>query len=459
VRKATASGYLHRFVLNNKKNKLTLQANPSLSVRKNIASTSAAEGRLSAGDIRIGNLHNGLRLVSNHVPYVHSVTLGIWINAGSREDPEGLEGIAHFVEHAIFKGTRKRDYVEIARCIETTGGYIDAWTTKEQTCLYVRCLKEHLPLAFDLLADLCCNPVFPDEELEKEKEVVLEEISSIEDSPEELIFEEFDLRSFPAHPLGTPILGTGSSVARISADDLRGFMRRFYIPERMLLTAVGNVDHDELLQLAEASFGGLSADPSDLPARQLFDLRAYVPFTATLKKSVCQAQLLQGTVVPRNDRHYWGLMVLNTMLSSGMSSILNLELREKRGLVYQAYASMAFLDELTTFNIYAGTDKGKTAKTLDTIAGLFTGSALRDPDPEEVESAKAKMLGSMIMGMEKMTRRMSVLAQDLFYFGSYLSPSEKALLIESVDITDVAAAAASLEVPALLSTLVYKPSR
>ena len=432
-------------------------------MRKNIASTSGtaleSSQRLSAGVIRTGVLPNGLRIISNLVPYVHSITLGIWVNAGSREDPGGREGLAHFIEHAIFKGTLRRDYVEIARCIEQTGGYIDAWTTKEQTCLYVRCLREHLPLAFDLLSDLICNPVFPPEELEKEKEVVLEEISSVNDTPEELIFEDFDLRSFPSHPLGTPILGTEESVRSITESDLRGFMHEHYVPEKLLITAVGNVDHDELESLAARYLGNLTGATAAAPSRNPFDLADYKPFTKTLKKSVCQAQILLGTVIARDDRRFWGLMVLNTMLSSGMSSILNLELREKRGLVYQAYSSIAFLDEITTFNIYAGTDKGKATKTLDTIAALFAGNTLREPDPEEIKAAKSKMLGSLIMGMEKMTRRMSHFAQDIFYMGHHESPSEKAALIDAVTAEDVVMASETLCVPSLLSTLIYKPSR
>ncbi|NTW51328.1 MAG: insulinase family protein [Chlorobiaceae bacterium] len=454
---------LRRFVLNNNKNKLTLHSNPSTSVRKNIASTSGdawnSEQRLSAGVIKTGTLPNGLRIISNLVPYVHSITLGIWINAGSREDPQGLEGLAHFIEHAVFKGTIRRDYVEIARCIEKTGGYIDAWTTKEQTCIYVRCLREHLPVAFDLLADLVCNPVFPPEEIVKEKEVVLEEISSVNDTPEELIFEDFDRRSFPAHPLGTAILGTEQSVGAITEENLRSFMREHYVPEKMLITAVGNIDHDELTSIASSCLGNLRQPSPGSPQRKLFDLSDYSPFKATLKKSVCQAQILIGTVFPRDDANFWGLMVLNTMLSSGMSSILNLELREKRGLVYQAYSSIAFLDEITTFNIYAGTDKGKTANTLDTIAALFSEGSLMEPDQAELKAAKAKMLGSLIMGMEKMTQRMSHFAQDIFYTGNYMSPAEKASLIEAVTSDDVAAAVVKLGIPTLLSTLVYKPSR
>lgn len=430
-------------------------------MRKNIASAPGDEGaspeRLSAGIIGSGSLDNGLRILSNHVPYVHSVTLGIWINAGSREDPEGREGLAHFIEHAIFKGTGRRDYIEIARCIEQTGGYLDAWTTKEQTCIYVRCLREHMELAFDLLADMVLDPSFPPEEMEKEKEVVLEEIAGISDTPEELIFEDFDLRAFPRHPLGTQILGTGESVEAITDADLRSFMREHYVPGKMLVTAIGNVVHGELEALAGRYFGALPPAPGDGGARRLFDPSAYRPFSATLKKSVCQSQILLGTVIPRDDRHYWGLMVLNTMLSSGMSSLLNLELREKRGLVYQAYSSLAFLDELTTFNIYAGTDRAKTSKALDTIAALFAGSSLRQPEPGEVDAAKSKMLGSLIMGMEKMTTRMSNFAQDIFYTGRHVTPEEKAALIGSVTPEEVAAASAMLRIPESLSTLVYKP--
>lgn len=432
-------------------------------MRKNIASAPEGAGLagepLSAGIVSSSTLPNGLRIVSNRVPYVHSVTLGVWIDAGSREDPPGLEGLAHFIEHAVFKGTGKRDYVEIARCIEETGGYIDAWTTKEQTCIYVRCLQEQLELAFDLLADLVCDPVFPADELAKEREVVLEEIAGVNDTPEELIFEDFDRRSFPGHPLATPILGTEESIARLTETELRGFMRRHYVPGKMVIAAVGNIGHEELVRSAESCFGHMAPAPEDAPGREMFDTAAYKPFKATLKKSVCQAQLLLGTVIPRDDRHYWGLMVLNTMLSSGMSSILNLELREKRGLVYQAYSSIAFLDDIATFNIYAGTDKGKAATTLETIAALFEGKSLREPDPSELAAAKAKMLGSMIMGMEKMTRRMSNLAQDLLYFGRIITPAEKARLIGSVDAAAVAAATGSLGIPSLLSTLVYRPSR
>lgn len=440
-----------------------MQSNPSASVSKNTEVQSGngwqSPDRLAAGMVETGTLPNGLRIITNHVPYVHSVTLGIWINAGSRDDPEGLEGLAHFIEHAVFKGTRQRNYVEIARCIEQTGGYIDAWTTKEQTCLYVRCLREHLRLALDLLADLVCNPVFPPGEIRKEKDVVLEEISSVNDTPEELIYEDFEHRSFPGHPLGTPILGSKASIGNMTDEAMRSFMKQRYVPENMLVTAVGSVEHRELNELAESCFSALKPSGEKRPGRKPFLPSMYIPFNRSLKKNVFQTQILLGTVIARNDRHFWSLMVLNTMLSSGMSSILNLELREKKGLVYQTYSTIAFLEEVTTFNIYAGTDRGKAEKTLETIAGLFCSRTVLNPDPAEIESAKSKMLGSLIMGMEKMTQRMSLLAQDLFYSGRYLSAAEKAGLIEAVTPGDIAEAAALLAEPSRLSSLMYKPLR
>lgn len=440
-----------------------MHSNPTVSVRKNIPSASHSiretQERLSSGLINTGTLANGLRVFSNHVPYVHSVTLGVWINAGSRDDPENLAGLAHFIEHAVFKGTVQRDYIEIARCIEETGGDIDAWTTKEQTCIYVRCLREHLHLAFDLLSDLVCNPVFPPEEIRKEKEVVLEEISSVNDTPEELIFDDFDQRSFPHHPLGTPILGSEESISAITIDDLQSFMRHHYVPEKMLITAVGNVDHAEVMDLAVHCLSSLGPAPHDSPARTVCRPEDYVPFTVSLKKKIYQSQILLGTVIPRHDPHFYSLMILNTMLSSGMSSMLNLELREKRGLVYTAYSSISFLDDITAFNIYAGTDSQKSALTLDTILEIVYGETLRNPVPADIEAAKSKMLGSLIMGMEKMTRRMSVAARDIFYSGRCISPAEKAAMIESVTAGDVAEAAAQLGIKHRLSTLVYKPRR
>jgi len=414
---------------------------------------------LSNGSVHQGVLPNGMRIVTDAVPYVKSVTLGILINAGSRDDPEHSPGLAHFIEHAVFKGTRRRSYIDIARNIEKNGGYLDAYTTKEQTCIYLRCLAEHLEPSFDLLSDLVSDPVFPPEEIEKEKEVVIEEISSVNDTPEELIFEEFDLRSFPLHPLGKPILGTEESVGNFTDDHLKTFMRQHYVPENMLITATGKVDHEKIMRLGERFLGPLREQSGERYTRQPFLPEHYTPFTLSLKKRVCQAQIVLGTAIARHDPLFYSLMVLNSMLGNGMSSILNLELREKRGLAYNVYSSVTFFDDLTALNIYAGTDSNKTRVTLELIRELLQSDALKNPDPEEVQAAKTKLLGSHIMGMEKMTRRMSQAASDLSYFGRYIEPEEKTASIESVTADDIAEAAMRMLHDAPFSTLVYKPGR
>ncbi len=404
-------------------------------------------------------LANGLKIVTDAVPYVQSITLGIQIDAGSRDDPEQDPGLAHFIEHALFKGTGRRSYLDIARNIEKNGGYLDAFTTKEQTCIYLRCLAEHIEPSFDLLSDLVCDPVFPPEEIDKEKEVVIEEISSVNDTPEELIFEEFDLRSFPVHPLGKPILGTEESVGNFTGDTLKNFMRQHYVPHKMLLTATGKVEHDEILRLGERFLGKLRESSGSQYVRQPFLPEHYTPFVLTLKKRVCQAQIVLGTAIARHDPLFYSLMVLNSMLGNGMSSLLNLELREKRGLAYNVYSSLTFYDDLTTLNIYAGTDSNKTKVTLELIKELLQSDSLKSPDREEVRAAKTKLLGSHIMGMEKMTRRMSQMASDISYFGRYIEPEEKTAAIEAVTTDDVAEAALQLLHNIPYSTLVYKPGR
>ncbi len=404
-------------------------------------------------------LANGLRIVTDPVPYVQSITLGIQIDAGSRDDPGESPGLAHFIEHAIFKGTKRRTYIDIAKNIEKNGGYLDAFTTKEQTCIYLRCLAEHLEPSFDLLSDLVCDPVFPPEEIEKEKEVVIEEISSVNDTPEELIFEEFDLRSFPRHPLGQPILGTEKSVENMTDYDLKNFMRQHYVPQKMLLTATGKVNHDEIMRLSERFIGNLREASGCEYVRQPFLAEHYTPFALTLKKRVCQAQIVLGTAIARHDPLFYSLMVLNSMLGNGMSSILNLELREKRGLAYNVYSSITFYDDLTTLNIYAGTDSNKTKVTMELIRELLQSDSMKNPDKEEVQAAKTKLLGAHIMGMEKMTRRMSQMASDISYFGRYIEPEEKIAAIEAVTCEDIAEAALHLLHDAPYSTMIYKPKK
>ncbi len=412
---------------------------------------------LSTGPFLENRLSNGLRVFSNHVPHVNSVTAGIWINTGSREDPVGMAGLSHFLEHAIFKGTRSRDYVTIAQCIEQVGGYIDAYTTKENTCIYIRCLKEHAALAFDLLADLVCNPVFPEDEIEKEKEVVIEEIHGINDSPEELIFDQFDDLAFPVHPLGPSILGTEQSVENITTEALRGFMRRHYVAPNMLITVVGNLEHDEVMQHAGKTFSGLDSNGKSPASSRVFREKDYCAFNTRQKKQLYQAQMLYGRAVPRNDRYFFSLLLLNTILSGGMSSILNLELREKNALAYNAYSSLTFFDDTTMLNVYAGTDPENTGQALTIIKKVLSAETLDRIPETELRAAKNRLRGGLVLEMEKMTHRMSKAARDIFYFGNAIELEEKITRIESVTGDDLGHAVAYLQLDRDASTLIYEP--
>lgn len=412
----------------------------------------------SAGPVVEEQLGNGLRVFSNHVPHVHSITIGIWINAGSREDPAGMAGLAHFLEHAVFKGTLSRDYVTIAQCIEQVGGYIDAYTTKENTCIYIRCLKEHSELAFNLLADLVCNPLFPEAEIGKEKEVVIDEIHSISDTPEELIFDQFDSLAFPRHPLGPAILGTKKSVESITTEALHCFMRQHYVAQNMLITAVGNISHEEIMLHVEQNFSGLNNSRKTPSTRRTFRRGDYRAFIAHRKKPLYQAQMLYGLAVPRNDAFFYSLLLLNTILSGGMSSMLNLELREKNALAYNTYSSLTFFDDATLLNIYAGTDQEDTNQALLIIKNILSADNLSRIPGEELLAAKNKLRGSFVMEMEKMTQRMSKAARDILYFGKAVGLEEKIRGIETVTREDLGCAAAYLQQHADASTLIYEPS-
>ncbi len=411
----------------------------------------------SSGAFIENRLSNGLRVFSNHTPHVNSITIGLWINAGSREDPPGMSGMAHFLEHAVFKGTRKRDYVAIARCIEEVGGYIDAYTTKENTCIYVRCLKEHMALAYDLLADLVCDPVFPKDEIEKEKEVVIEEIHGINDSPEELIFDHFDDLAFPQHSLGPSILGTEQSIHNITRNALQSFMRTYYVPRNMILTAAGNLSHEETVLHAEKSFSGLNSRDQQPAGKRIFTKKDYHPFLKKDNKPLYQAHMLYGRAVERNDRFFYSLLILNTILSGGMSSILNLELREKNPLAYNAYSSLTFFEDTTLLNVYAGTDPENTAEALEIIKSSLKPDTLSRLSEKELQAARNKLRGGLVMEMERMTHRISKAARDIFYFGNPIGLEEKLSCIENVTSNDLAETVAYLQMDNDASTLIYEP--
>ncbi|ACF12531.1 processing peptidase [Chloroherpeton thalassium ATCC 35110] len=402
-------------------------------------------------------LPNGLTVITEHVPGVRSLSVGLWTNTGSRDETPENNGAAHFIEHMVFKGTSKRDYIQISKSLESVGGYLNAFTTKEHTCFYARSLAEHLKITIDVLTDLVFRPTFPEEELEKEKDVIIEEIKSTEDTPDDLIFDDFDKFLFESHPLGLPIAGTEESVDALTRNDTIAFLKACYRPEKMLLVGTGNLTHDALLNFAECFVPKRKTKPKSV--RQTYDFGQYQPFTKEIAKPIQQAHILIGAPYIRDDKNYFSAILLNTLLGGGMSSRLNLSLREKHGLVYSVFSSISTFDEINTFSIYAGTDKDKVKKTVALIHEELGQLLGKNVPKRELDLAKAQLKGAVIMGQESVSKRQSHLARDHYYFGRDFSFDELIEMVESVSAKDIRSVAEQMLDASKFSTLIYQPKR
>ncbi len=400
-------------------------------------------------------LPNGLNILTQHVPGVQSISLGLWIENGSRDETKSLNGISHFIEHAVFKGTKKRNYIQINESLERVGGYLNAFTSKEQTCFYARCLDEHLNVSVDILSDIVFNATFPDDEIEKEKDVIIEEIKSVEDTPEEQIFDDFDGYLFKRHPLGLPITGSETSVGDLKVDELRNFLMTNYRPGKMLLVGTGNLNHHELVELAEKYFPKpcLNSQNNRMP----FDFKNYKPFEKRVSKPIHQAHILLGFPFERNDAHYFSLILLNTLLGGGMSSRLNMILREKYGLVYSVYSNLVTFDDVNTFSVYAGTDSANVDQSIAIIREELDRLCQKNISQKELKLVKAQLKGGIIMGKESLSKRQNQLARDHFYFGRTLSNEEVLEQINDININDIKTLSEQLFHPAQYSCLVFAP--
>jgi len=402
-------------------------------------------------------LPNGLTVITETVPSVRSLSVGLWTNTGSRDETPENNGAAHCIEHMVFKGTRKRDYIQISKSLESVGGYLNAFTTKEHTCFYARCLAEHLKVATDVLTDLVFRPTFPEDELEKEKDVIIEEIKSTEDTPDDLIFDDFDKFLFENHPLGLPIAGTEETVDELLREDISGFLKTNYRPEKMLLVGAGNLTHDALVTLAERFVP--KRKTKSKAVRKTYDFQQYKPFTKEIAKPIQQAHILIGAPYTRDDNNYFPAILLNTLLGGGMSSRLNLSLREKHGLVYSVFSSISTFDEINSFSIYAGTDKDKVKKTVKLIHEELQQLLEKNVPKKELDLAKAQLKGAVIMGQESISKRQSHLARDHYYFGRDFSFDELIEMVESVSAKDIRAIAEEMLDVSRFSTLIYQPKR
>lgn len=379
-------------------------------------------------DTRVTTLANGFRVISERLPGVRTAAVGVWVEAGTRHEPLAVNGVAHLLEHMAFKGTTSRSAKDIACAIEAVGGSLNAWTSREQTAFHARVLAEDVPLAVELVADILTNPVFDEHELAKEREVVLQEIGQVEDTPDDLVFDLFQERAFPDQPLGRSILGSEETVRGMPRSALLAFMAEHYVPANMILAAAGSVDHDRLVALAERWFGDRPAQPAPPPLPGRY--RGGLEHDGRELEQVHLCLGLEG--VPYHDPDYWAVQVLATALGGGMSSRLFQEVRENRGLCYaiEVFAS-SFLDT-GLIGICTGTGPQQVEELLE-VAARETRGLVREPEAAEIERAKAQLRASLVMSQESCAGVAESIARQLAIFGRRIPVEEMLARIESVD--------------------------
>jgi predicted Zn-dependent peptidase len=381
-------------------------------------------------EIERAALPNGIRIVTESMPHVRSVSLGIWIGSGSRVERSGESGISHFIEHMVFKGTVNRSAEEIARSVDSVGGGLDAFTSKELVSFNTKVLDEHLPLALDILADLVLNPLFREEDIEKERSVILEEIKMEADQPEFVLHETFISSFWKGHGLGRPILGTRETVKKFNREGLLDFYSRVYSPRNILITAAGNLDHDEIVSLVSEKFRGLREGGALPPDTEPKPQAALV---LKKKESLEQVHIAIGVpAYPLAHPLRFPLYVLNTVLGGGMSSRLFQDIREKKGLAYAVYSELNLFSDTGSLTVYAGTAAETAKQVIESVAAEFRGLKEQLISEDELRRAKDHLKGSLMLSLESTSSRMSNLARQELYFDRFMTLDEMIESIESV---------------------------
>jgi predicted Zn-dependent peptidase len=359
---------------------------------------------------------------------VETVSLGAWVGVGTRHEPPAINGVAHLLEHMAFKGTERRSAYDIAQEIEAVGGHLNAYTTREATAYYAKVLAEDAPLAVDIIADILQNPSFEEEELKRERAVVLQEIGQAYDTPDDSVFDRFQETAYPAQALGRPVLGTSEIVSGIGRDTLAAYMARHYGCENMVLVAAGKIEHARFVALAQDAFSGLPREASAEAAPADYRGGEYRE-----QRELEQVHLLIGfdSVDYRDPDHYTA-SVLATLFGGGMSSRLFQEVREKRGLVYSIYSFVSAYRDGGLFGIYAGTGPNEVAELVPVVCDEFS-KLTRDVTEDEVLRARAQLKASILMSLESTGSRCEQLGHQIIYYGRPLEVSEIVGKIEAVD--------------------------
>lgn len=388
---------------------------------------------------RVTTLTNGLRVATDPVPGVETASMGIWIEAGARDETPTVNGASHFLEHMTFKGTKRRTAYQIVEEIEDVGGHINAYTAREHTAYYAKVLAEDLPLAIDVIADIVENAAMDDREYERERQVILQEIHQAADTPDDIVFDHFQAACFKDQPLGMPVLGTAEGIRALPLKAVVDHRARHYAPSRMVLAAAGAVDHDTLVALAEQHLVRPAADAP--PARST---ARYTGGEVRTDRDLEQVHVVMGLEAPSlTDEAHDAAAVFATVMGGGMSSRLFQEVREERGLAYAIHAYLSSYDDTGVFTVYAGTSADDAAALMPVVCDELKKATDRLPD-DEIDRAKAQLRAGLLMARESTSARCEQLARHLLTFGRPLPVSESKARIDAVDAGSVRAAAEAI---------------
>lgn len=389
--------------------------------------------------IEVTRLKNGLTVATDRISEVESAALGAWVGVGTRHEAPEVNGVAHLLEHMAFKGTRRRSAQDIAEEIEAVGGHLNAYTSRENTAFYARVLSDDVPLAVDIIADILQHPTFDEEELTREREVVLQEIGQSIDTPDDIIFDHFQETAFPGQAIGRPVLGRAEIVRGIGRDTLNRYLNSYYGAANMVIAGSGRIDHDSFVELVDDAFSELP-DALEGPVEQA----RYQGGAFREDRQLEQVHLVVGLPgVGIRDPDYYTLSVLSTLFGGGMSSRLFQEVREKRGLVYSIYSFVAAYSDGGLFGIYAGTGPNQVPELIP-LLGRELQRLAEDASEQEVIRARAQLKASILMGRESTSGRCEQLAQQILIYGRPLSVEEIVARVEAIDVAAVRGLAARL---------------
>ncbi len=384
--------------------------------------------------IRKTILENGLTIITERMSHVRSASVGIWVRSGSRHESAPLNGISHFIEHTLFKGTRNRTSREIAVESDAIGGHVDAFTSREVASYYVKVLDEHLPRAFDLLGDLVTAPLFDSTELDRERNVVLEEIKMVEDAPDDLVHETFVSNFWPDHPLGRSILGTSDTLATFDHERVAKYFDDIYTPRNLVVAGAGNLDHDSFVEMVSRHLGGMLDRPCELSV----SVPSSDPCRIILPKDLEQAHLVLGARCPSmvsEDRYT--VHVLNVILGGGMSSRLFQTIREEHGLAYSVYSGVNAYTDAGYLAVYAATSPDQITEVIRLSMEEFNKLETEHVPESELQRAKDQLKVSIMLSLESTSARMSNLARQEIFFGRQFTLDEILDRIERVSVEDV----------------------